>query len=174
MEEVKTGMLRTAWETLIKQYKLFITRELYNSKIGKNVTREMYTIIRHSVLDDYAEVKEGTILKRVKMGAWSSVNGNCSVECVTIGKKVQIAYGCTIVGVTHNHSRLAINHEDVFDRVFIGDNSFVGANCTILPGVNIGKFCVVGAGSVLNQDVSDGHIYMGTPQKPINKKKEVL
>ncbi len=174
IQGVNKGKSRGIWEVLMKQYKLFVTRELYNSTIGKKVVREMNTIVRHSVLGDCSEVKEGAILKRVMLGAESSINGNCSVEYADIGKRVQIAYGCNIVGVTHEHSKLAIDHTDLFYEISIGDSSFIGMGCNILPGVKIGQFCIVAAGSVLNKDVPDGYVYMGTPQNFILKKRECL
>jgi acetyltransferase-like isoleucine patch superfamily enzyme len=159
---------------LAKQYKLFVTRELHNSIVGKDVIREMFTIVRDSTLDDYVEIKEGSIVKKSKVGTGSSINGNCCIENVTTGQRVQIAYGCNIVGVTHDHSQLAINHLDVFNEISIGADSFIGMGCIILPGVKIGEFCIVAAGAVLNKNIPNGNIYIGTPQKPILRERKCL
>ena len=70
-----------------------------------------------------------------------------------------------------------ITHGDVGDRkmkkyvrriskpVKIGMASWIGANSTILPGVTIGKFCIVAAGSVVIDDVPDYTLVAGIPAK---------
>lgn len=53
--------------------------------------------------------------------------------------------------------------------VTIGDDVWIGANCTILPGVKIGHRCVIGAGSVVTHDIPDDHLAYGTPCRVIRK-----
>ena len=52
-----------------------------------------------------------------------------------------------------------------FGRIDIGDNVFVGANTTILPGVTIGSNVVVGAGSVVTKDLPSDGVYAGVPAR---------
>lgn len=42
--------------------------------------------------------------------------------------------------------------------VTIGDNVWIGVSCIIMKGVNIGKDSVIGAGSVVTNDIPDGVI----------------
>ena len=49
----------------------------------------------------------------------------------------------------------------------VDDFAVIATNCTILPGVKIGKGALVGAGCVLNRDVSDDMIAVGNPAKII-------
>ena len=51
--------------------------------------------------------------------------------------------------------------------VTIRRNAVVGANVTILPGVNIGEHAIVGAGSVVTKDISGEEIVVGNPAKMI-------
>lgn len=55
----------------------------------------------------------------------------------------------------------------IFKPVCIDDYSFIGAGTIILPGTNIGKYCVVGAGSVLKGTYEDYSIIVGNPAKKI-------
>jgi maltose O-acetyltransferase len=49
----------------------------------------------------------------------------------------------------------------------VGDGSWIGANVTILPGVTIGKDCVIGAGAVVTSDCAPNTVYAGVPARPI-------
>ena len=55
------------------------------------------------------------------------------------------------------------------EKVTLGEGSWIGANVIILPGVTIGKNCVVGAGSVVTKNVPDFSIAVGIPAKVIKK-----
>jgi len=50
----------------------------------------------------------------------------------------------------------------------IGVGAKIGANATLLPGVQIGKFALVGAGSVVTKDVPDYAVVVGNPARVIN------
>ena len=50
----------------------------------------------------------------------------------------------------------------------IQSHAKIGANVTILPGVKIGYYALVGAGSVVTQDVSPGTVVVGNPARVVN------
>ena len=49
----------------------------------------------------------------------------------------------------------------------IGNDVWIGSNCTILPGVTIGNNVVVAAGSVVSKDIPDNSVVAGVPAKII-------
>ena len=51
----------------------------------------------------------------------------------------------------------------------VGVGTWIGARTTILPGVKIGKGCVIGAGSLINRDVPDNTMVAGVPAKVIKQ-----
>lgn len=53
--------------------------------------------------------------------------------------------------------------------ITIGDNVWIGAGVTVLPGVTIGNNVVIGAGSVVNRDIPNGVVAAGNPCKIIRK-----
>lgn len=55
-----------------------------------------------------------------------------------------------------------------FGRIEIGEETFVGARSIIMPGVKIGRNCVVAAGSVVTKDVPDYSVVAGVPAKKIS------
>lgn len=72
--------------------------------------------------------------------------------------------------------QLISNNHDEYDRqiltckpVHIKKGAWIGAGATILPGVTIGKYAIVGAGSVVTKDVGDYEVAVGSPAKVIKK-----
>ena len=51
--------------------------------------------------------------------------------------------------------------------VVIGNDVWIGGNCTILPGVTIGNNVIIAAGSVVTKDIADNTVVAGVPAKPI-------
>lgn len=49
----------------------------------------------------------------------------------------------------------------------VGEGTWIGGRSTILPGVNIGKGCIIAAGSVATKDVPDNTMVGGVPAKQI-------
>lgn len=54
---------------------------------------------------------------------------------------------------------------DHFGKIKVGNNSYIGENCMIMPGVVIGERCVIGGGSVVTKSVPDGCMVAGNPAK---------
>lgn len=59
-------------------------------------------------------------------------------------------------------------------RIKIGDNTFVGIRCIILPGIEIGKNVIVGAGAVVTKSVPDNVVVAGNPAKIICTLEEYM
>ena len=97
---------------------------------------------------------------------------NTIIGPVTIGSHVNLAQGITVTALNHNFSESdkRIDEQGVStQQVVIGDDVWIGANAVILPGVTIGRHCVIAAGAVVTKDVPDGTIAAGVPAKIIKK-----
>ena len=89
---------------------------------------------------------------------------------------VKIGNNCTVtagvVFVTHDGSmelfRKEIPDLNVFGKIEIKDNCFIGIGSTILYGVTIGPNSVVGAGSVVTRDVPPNVVAAGVPARVIS------
>ncbi len=88
---------------------------------------------------------------------------------IEIGNHVAISAGTDFV--THDGAvwcfRDEIKHADIFGKIIIGDNVFIGVNSTILPNTTIGNNCIVGAGSVVRGKFPDNSVIVGNPAKMI-------
>lgn len=56
---------------------------------------------------------------------------------------------------------------NVFGRIKIGNNVFIGSNTIFLPGVTIGDNIVIGAGSIVTRDIPSNSVAVGVPAKVI-------
>lgn len=109
--------------------------------------------------------------KHISIGEGSYLNVNCNFIDdgeITIGKKVMFGPAVTIATVGH-----PINpdmREYMYTApVHIGDNTWIGGNVTICPGVSIGENSVIGAGSVVIHDIPANCIAAGNPAKIIRQ-----
>ncbi len=59
-------------------------------------------------------------------------------------------------------------------NVRIGDRVFIGASTTILPGVDIGNDCIIGAGSVVSRSIPAGYVAAGNPARILMTTDEYL
>lgn len=89
---------------------------------------------------------------------------NPEVEIV-FGNNVTVAPGVSIFSATHDYSRLDL--PDIAASVIVSDDVWIGGESIILPGVTLGKGCIVGAGSVVNNSVPDYSIVAGNPARVV-------
>lgn len=89
---------------------------------------------------------------------------------VTFGNNVFIAPNCVFSTAGHAiDSEQRIQGLEIALPITIGDNVWIGANVSVLPGVTIGSNTIIGAGSVVNKNIPDGVIAVGNPCKVIRK-----
>ena len=93
---------------------------------------------------------------------------------VRIGKNVSVAPNVVCVtssnannGVEINKHLYVLKHLTREGDIIIEDESWIGANVTIFPGVTVGRCAVIGAGCVLTRDAEPFGIYAGIPGKKI-------
>lgn len=109
----------------------------------------------------------GAALDKVKIGRNVYVNTNALMMArggITIEDGVQIAANVQLIS----------NNHDVYDRqvltckpVLIREGAWIGAGASIMPGVCVGRYAVVGAMSVVTKDVPDYAVVVGNPAKVV-------
>lgn len=119
------------------------------------------------------------ILEKAVIGYDCNINFNVFIENdviignrVTIKPGVQIWDGITIeddvfigpnVTFTNDVYPRSKQYPDQFLRTTIKRNASIGANATILPNITIGKYAMIGAGSVVTKNVPDNEVWYGNP-----------
>ena len=95
---------------------------------------------------------------------------------VTIKSGVYIWDGITVedkvfigpcVAFTNDKFPRSKIYPDSFQRTLIQQGASIGANATILPGIKIGRYAMVGAGAVVTKDVPDFAMVVGNPARII-------
>lgn len=139
---------------------------------------------------DDAQIGKGSMLwhnvqvmRGARIGEDCKLGKNVYVDFgVSIGNRVKIQNGISVYrGVTVEDDVLLGPHmvftNDLFPRAFNDDyeilptrvrhGASVGANATIVCGVTLGQYCMVGAGSVVTMDVPDHALVVGNPARLI-------
>lgn len=122
---------------------------------------------RQSVIESYCcinnAVGDVVIGNHTRIGIHNTIIGP-----VCIGNHVNLAQGITVTALNHNFEDVTkrIDEQGISTKpVIIGDDVWIGANAVVLPGVTIGRHCVVAAGAVVTKDVPDHSVVGGVPAK---------
>jgi UDP-2-acetamido-3-amino-2,3-dideoxy-glucuronate N-acetyltransferase len=147
-------------------------------------------IHKSSFIDDNVKIGKGTkiwhfshILSNSNIGYNCSLGQNvCVGPNVTIGNKVKLQNNVSIFegvtleeGVFCGPSSVFTNDKfprsrkvrSFFSKTLVKRYATIGANATIVCGVNIGEFALIGAGSVITNDIPPYALYYGTPGRHI-------
>ncbi|MGN1479473.1 MAG: acyltransferase [Acutalibacteraceae bacterium] len=84
---------------------------------------------------------------------------------ISVGDRVTLAPRVHILA--HDASLKETLGYTKLGRVKIGNDVFIGANTTILPGVTIGDKVVIGANSLVSKDIESNSVAVGNPAKVI-------
>lgn len=139
------------------------TSEVQSKNIGEGTTIWQYCII----------------LKKAVIGKNCNINFNVFIENdviigdnVTIKSGVQIWDGLRIennvfispnVTFTNDITPRSKQHSKKILNTIIKEGATIGANSTIRGGITIGKFAMIGAGSVVTKNVPDYNLWYGNP-----------
>jgi maltose O-acetyltransferase len=108
---------------------------------------------------------------QITIGARSFINFGAVIldsAAVRIGDDVQIGPGAHLV--TPNHPLDADERRtglELASPIVLGDDVWLAARVTVLPGVTIGDGAVIGAGSVVTRDMPARHLCLGSPCRAI-------
>lgn len=109
--------------------------------------------------------------KNIHLGRGVFINAGCKFQDqggIYLGDRVLV--GQNVVLATLNHGMDPAHRGDLHPApIRIGDDVWIGANATVLPGVTIGDGAVVAAGAVVTKDVPAMTVVGGVPARAIKK-----
>lgn len=130
-----------------------------------------FTLGAGSIIEDFATVNNGMgavhIGDRVQVGM-----GNVLIGPVTIADNVIIAQNVVMSGLNHGYQDVDIPigmQPCTTGEIYIGADSWIGANAVITAGIKIGEHSVVAAGSVVTKNVPPFSIVAGNPARLIKQ-----
>ncbi|MNP16275.1 Bifunctional protein GlmU [compost metagenome] len=149
---------------------------IISSEIGNNVKVEMSKVVDSSiasnnVIGPFAHLRPNSIIgdnckvgsfvetKNVTVGENTKVPHHIYIGDADIGKNVEIACGVITANMNTNWEK---------NRTIIKDNAFVGCNSALLAPITIGENAIVGAGSVITENVSDNTLAIARSRQ-VNK-----
>lgn len=108
---------------------------------------------------------------RLIIGADCSINYGVSIGCtmsIQLGDRCRVGPYVMIVD-TAFHELLDRSKAPPSEAVVLGDDVWVGAKASIMPGVTIGRGAVVGTGAVVTRDVPPFAVVAGVPAKIVKQ-----
>ena len=168
----------------------FIIKRSESDSNSLNVDLKRIFIHETANIAENVEISEGTkIWMNSQLRENVKIGKNCIIsKDVYIDLDVKIGDGCKIQNGVYVYRGVEIAQDvfvgpnatftnDKFPRAFIDNwevkktqiskGVSIGANATILCGVNLGEYCMVGAGSVVTKNVPPFSLVLGNPAKVI-------
>lgn len=159
--------------------------------MDKESNKKNYYINEYAVVDDNVEIGEGTKIwhfshiqsgakigkkcvlgqnvnvgNNVVIGNYVKIQNNVSVyEGVTLEDYVFCGPSMVFTNVKDPRSKYPQVGSQFYIKTLVKEGASLGANCTIVCGITIGKYAFVGAGSVVTRDVPDYALVVGNPAK---------
>ena len=150
-----------------------------------------YTAHPSAIIDEGAQIGAGCrVWHFVHICAGAQIGEHCSLgQNVFVGNRVVIGNHCKIqnnVSVYDNvtledgvfcgpsmvftnvyNPRSLIERKNEYRNTLVQTGATLGANCTIVCGITIGRFAFIGAGAVVNKDVPAYALMVGVPARQI-------
>jgi UDP-2-acetamido-3-amino-2,3-dideoxy-glucuronate N-acetyltransferase len=150
-----------------------------------------YQVHETAIVDEGAEIGGGSrVWHWVHVSSGAKIGSECSLgQNVFVGNRVVIGDQCKIqnnVSIYDNvtledgvfcgpsmvftnvyNPRSFIERKNEYRNTLIKKGATLGANCTIVCGVTVGRFSFVAAGAVVNRNVPDFALMAGVPAKQI-------
>ncbi|KAJ1323347.1 maltose O-acetyltransferase [Microdochium nivale] len=185
-ERMVSGMLYTCYapELVAARHRARRIAQRFNTYIPtEDLSADDTADVRMGMIRElFGRVGEGSYLEpslqvdygcNITVGSHFYANFNCVIlDCahVTIGDRVLFATGVSLITATHETGvQSRRDMVEYAEPIEIGDDCWLGANVTVLPGVKIGKGCTIGAGAVVSRDVPDFSVAVGVPARVVKK-----
>ena len=140
-----------------------------NSTIGSNTKIWHFSHIREGVsIGENVTIGQNVYIdKDVSIGDNCKIQNNVSIyKGVTLGNFVFV--GPSVIFANDLYPKTREWDEEMIAKTIIQDEVSLGANSTILPGITIGKYSLIGANSLITKDIPNHCLAYGSPAKIID------
>ena len=139
-----------------------------NIKIGDDTKIWHFThVLSGSVIGKSCSFGQNCVIgPNVRIGSGVKVQNNVSIyEGVEIQDSVFLGPSMVFTNIVNPRSFIVRKEE--FKKTLLKKGCSIGANATVICGNTIGRYALVGAGSVVSKDVKDFALVVGVPAKQI-------
>jgi len=117
-------------------------------------------------IGDRCTIGQGCFIGKVRIGHGCRIQNHVSIfDGVTLEDDVFLGPSCVFTNV--KHPRAHVERKDEFARTLVCKGATIGANATVICGVTIGEYAMIGAGTVITADVPPHALVVGTPGRRI-------
>jgi len=117
-------------------------------------------------IGDRGSIGQGCFIGNVRIGHGCRIQNHVSVyDGVTLEDDVFLGPSCVFTNVIHPRAHVERKRE--FAPTLVRRGATIGANATILCGVTIGEYALIGAGAVVTRDVAAHALVVGAPARRI-------
>lgn len=138
------------------------------AKIGKNSRIWHFShICAAAVIGDDVSIGQNVFVSnKVTIGNHCKIQNNVSLyDNITLEDGVFC--GPSMVFTNVYNPRSFIERKTEYRSTLVQKGATLGANCTIICGISIGRYAFIGAGAVVNKNVPDYALVVGVPAKQI-------
>lgn len=136
-------------------------------------------------LDNNCQIFDNVFIdagKRLRVGKYTTLTWGVLIEGgaeTYLGDRVFLGPSTKLLTSTYKiQGFYTVEHlpegcqETEYGNITIKDDAYLGANCTVMPGITIGEGAVVGSNSLVTKDLEPWGIYVGTPCKKIGEREK--
>lgn len=139
--------------------------DVQSDNIGDNTTVWQFNVVlQNAVIGNYCNICSHCFIENdVVIGDRVTIkNGVYLWDGTTVENDVFIGPNVTFSNDKYPRSK---HHHGEFTKTLICKGASIGANATILPGITIGEYAMIGAGSVVTKNVPANTTVKGNPAK---------
>ena len=169
---VKSIFYRPCFKKIGSDSYVLLPRRIIN---GKYISMGDNSIVyRNSILHPVERYGNQSFSPSIIIGDEVYIGGFCQIHCmdlISIGDGSVISEHVYISDISHgmepDQGRIMTQNLVSKGPVIIGEDTFIGYGVSILPGVTLGKRCIVGTRAVVNKSFPDYSVIAGAPAKLI-------
>jgi virginiamycin A acetyltransferase len=140
-----------------------------------NYLRKSFYRLSMAYCDKECAICFGTIFSQTdtEIGKGVYIGPGCNIGRCKIGDNCTLGSGVHIMSGKSQHYFNDLNtpvqeQGGSFEKVVIGEDTWIGNGALVMA--NVGKKCIIGAGSVVTRDVDDFSVVVGNPARIIRKR----
>jgi len=152
-----------------------------NSKIGNNTEIKPFTLVEGAIVGDssfvgpFGRIREGTEISNfVQIGNFvevknSTIHSNCRINHLSFIGDTEMSENVTIGAGT-----ITCNHNGVSStKTIIKNDAYIGSGTNLIAPITIGAGSIIGAGSTITKDTSEGKLVLARAKQVEVKLKEI-